>query len=228
MMLTTDPRGKFWDSKIVEWEDSRYQGAEHAHSLLEKFSTYMSGSLRVRLEECAKLLMPRVKGKAILELGCGSGLMASRLMAAGAASYHGIDISAIALERARQRGEEEGYAERQTFVAGDALSLPLPHFDLVIGLGFLDWISKQQIAQLAKRIAPAPWLFTFSEKRFSLLRLGHRLYTRIAYGRGNGGYVPDYYTEEEVRSFFSPAGYGKLTFIRDPRMSFGVIVHCLG
>lgn len=225
MSHSTEFRRDFWDKKIVEWEDSRYQGAEHAQGFLEKFSTWMGGSLKVRLEACAKLLLPRVAGKSVLEFGCGSGLLASRLMAAGAKSYYGIDISPVAIARADELAKKEGFADRAKFVATEVLSHDFPKADLVIGLGFLDWLPRAQIPALAERIKPAPFLFTFSERRFSIMRYGHRVYTALAYGLRHDGYVPDYYTESDMRGFFAAAGYEKLTFLRDPRMSFGAICH---
>lgn len=223
-----DFRKRFWDQKIIEWEDSRYEGVEHAQSWLEKLSTRLSGSLKVRMEICWTLLAPRIGGRRILELGCGSGLLASRLMRGGAASYHGIDISPAAIERAKALAVREAWADRAVLVAGEALAGDLPPSDLVIGLGFLDWITTEEIRALGKRIHPTPFLFTFSERRFSIMRYGHLIYTAVAYGWKHEGYVPRYYREGDVRGFFAPAGYTELTFVRHPKMSFGAAVHTFG
>ncbi|MBT5108905.1 MAG: class I SAM-dependent methyltransferase, partial [Rhodospirillaceae bacterium] len=49
---------------------------------------------------------PHVKGRRIVELGCGSGLLARDLLACGALSYQGFDISPIAIDRARVMARE--------------------------------------------------------------------------------------------------------------------------
>src|SRR5262249_53918579 len=50
-----------------------------------------------------ELLRPYLANKRVVELGCGSGIMAGKLIEYGAASYLGIDIAKSAVETARAR-----------------------------------------------------------------------------------------------------------------------------
>src|SRR2546430_945199 len=98
-----DPQ-QFWEDKILRWEADRYGRSAHS-SWLERVASRLSGSLRARLALAESLLRPHVAGRRVVELGCGSGLLAAPLVEAGAASYLGIDIarSAIASARCRSR-----------------------------------------------------------------------------------------------------------------------------
>lgn len=67
-------------------------------------------------------------GGSILEVGCGAGTLQSRLDAAKYTRYVGIDISTVAIRRAKER--ENGQA---TFVASDAATYaPAAPFDLIV------------------------------------------------------------------------------------------------
>jgi hypothetical protein len=67
---------QFWEDKILTWEDGRYGEEVKAGSWLERIANRASGSLRFRLTITKELLASHVKGKHIVELGCGSGFLA--------------------------------------------------------------------------------------------------------------------------------------------------------
>lgn len=70
---------------------------------------------------------------AILDLGCGPGNTANELSASAYKSYVGVDISAAALLKARQRTEQNGRTEKNLFVKDDFLNyLPTHQFDLIL------------------------------------------------------------------------------------------------
>ncbi len=60
-------------------------------------------------------------GGAVLDVGCGEGLLADQLRPHGYRRYLGIDVSQAAIERAAARADES-----TTFVAGDAETAPPP------------------------------------------------------------------------------------------------------
>lgn len=74
-----------------------------------------------------------VRGKRILEVGCGSGTISTYLALRGAESV-GVDVSDGMLALARRRAEVNGVAERTTFLASpvEDLAEPDASFDAVL------------------------------------------------------------------------------------------------
>ena len=69
----------------------------------------------------------------ILDLGCGPGNTANELDASVYQSYIGIDISEAALAKAMKRTQENGRAEKNSFVNSDFLSYgPTQEFDVIL------------------------------------------------------------------------------------------------
>jgi SAM-dependent methyltransferase len=73
------------------------------------------------------------KNGSILDLGCGSGNTANELASIAYGSYLGVDISESALSKARRRSEENGRADKNSFVQGDFLEyVPPQPFDVIL------------------------------------------------------------------------------------------------
>ena len=89
----------FWDNKILEWECGRYNLNTSKNKPLEMIPDLVSKSLRFRLKITKELLKPHIKGKAIIEIGCGSGLLTKFLHDNGAKYYQGFDISENAINK---------------------------------------------------------------------------------------------------------------------------------
>ena len=69
----------------------------------------------------------------ILDLGCGPGNTANELAATAYRTYVGVDISEVALGKARRRTEESGRADKNSFAQGDFLSyVPPQQFDVIL------------------------------------------------------------------------------------------------
>jgi SAM-dependent methyltransferase len=69
----------------------------------------------------------------ILDLGCGPGNTANELSESKYRTYLGVDISAEALAKAKQRTEQTGRAEKNRFTTGDFLSYePDEPFDVIL------------------------------------------------------------------------------------------------
>ena len=62
-----------------------------------------------------------VTGASVLEIGCGTGELQRRVLAAGAASAVGIDMAGGMIEQARAAAEREGLQESAAFLVGDAV-----------------------------------------------------------------------------------------------------------
>jgi SAM-dependent methyltransferase len=69
----------------------------------------------------AGLTAAGVTGASILEIGCGTGELQRRVLAAGAASAVGIDIASGMIDQARAAAARTGVAPRTTFLVGDAV-----------------------------------------------------------------------------------------------------------
>ena len=67
------------------------------------------------------LTVAGVAGASVLEIGCGTGELQRRMLAAGAGSAVGIDVAGGMIEQAQVAAQREGLQERATFLVGDAV-----------------------------------------------------------------------------------------------------------
>lgn len=73
------------------------------------------------------------KNGSILDLGCGPGNTANELAATAYESYVGVDISEVALEKARKRTLANGRESKNTFFRGDFVNYePNEKFDVIL------------------------------------------------------------------------------------------------
>lgn len=69
----------------------------------------------------------------ILDLGCGSGNTSNELADSAYAIYLGVDISDVALDKARRWTEQNGRTSKNKFVRGELLSyVPPQNFDVIL------------------------------------------------------------------------------------------------
>jgi SAM-dependent methyltransferase len=69
----------------------------------------------------------------ILDLGCGPGNTANELAASVYENYIGVDISEAALAKAVKRSDENGRADKNSFVNSDFMSFePTKEFDIIL------------------------------------------------------------------------------------------------
>ena len=69
----------------------------------------------------AGLAVAGTTGATVLEIGCGTGDLTRRVLAAGAVSAVGIDIADGMIDQARAAAARTGTAPRTTFLVGDAV-----------------------------------------------------------------------------------------------------------
>jgi protein arginine N-methyltransferase 1 len=104
------------------------------------------GALRAAIGANAGL----IKGKVVLDVGCGLGLLSLWAAAAGAAHVYAIDPSPAA-DTARRVVEAAGLASRITVIRGRAedVALPVRSVDVILS----DWVGRRLL--LADSLAPA-------------------------------------------------------------------------
>lgn len=218
-----DPKS-FWNAKILGWEDSRYAAPGDAPSLVERIAGRVSTSLRFRLEAAIALLGPHLPGRRVVELGCGSGLLAARLMGLGAASYQGFDISEMAIERARARLPAQSHPGPVAFDIADVKGLGPQGDALVFSLGLFDWLSPAEIAHVFAIGRHGSYFHAVAERRpRSVEQLIHRTYVQLSYGRRTG-YAPRYHRMSEIDGLLAGTGLAPANVYRHRRMRFGIFV----
>src|SRR5919108_2466111 len=94
---------EYWNRKVLDWERSAYEGLVSGQSLAEKFTTKFRGSLRETMNISLELLKPHIVDRTILDLGCGSGRFAFRLLQHGAGRVVGFDFSQNAVNLANEK-----------------------------------------------------------------------------------------------------------------------------
>ncbi|MAF95439.1 MAG: hypothetical protein CMM60_06765 [Rhodospirillaceae bacterium] len=217
---------QFWEKKIIQWELDRYGEITNSTSI-ERIANRVSISLRFRIEYAEILLKPYLRGMKIIELGCGSGRLAEKLIDNGAKSYIGIDFATNAVEKANSRIERKGLNKKVRFVSSDVIQLSEFDGDIVFSLGLFDWLTPQQIGQIFKSTGSTHHMHSFSEKRVSVSQWIHRVYVHLSYGRHNNGYVPQYYRANYITCIAKKHLNFPLKIIRDRRLSFGAFVTTL-
>ena len=72
-----------------------------------------------------------VNGFTVLDIGCGSGILAIGALLLGAESAFGIDIDETAVKTAKENAEQNGVAEKSVFICGDPVELVSETYDIV-------------------------------------------------------------------------------------------------
>jgi len=175
---------EFWEKKIFGWERARYSPWLYFYP--------PSWPIRRRLNSAYKILCERVaQDCSILELGCGSGLLAEKARSRYR-NYLGIDLSEKAVQAARRRVPEF------KFIAQDVLHGDLEQGDVTVFLGLVDWLGEGDFEKLIGKIKSSRILFSYTRN------LGwepYRMY-RLAVDRPNRPSARSY-TFNEIQSILS-------------------------
>ena len=93
------------------------------------FGTGGHDTTRLCLEMCEKYMKP---GDTVLDVGCGSGILAIAALLTGAGSAVGVDIDAVAVRTAAENAALNGVGDRFTAICGSFTEKVEGKFDLVL------------------------------------------------------------------------------------------------
>jgi O-antigen/teichoic acid export membrane protein/2-polyprenyl-3-methyl-5-hydroxy-6-metoxy-1,4-benzoquinol methylase len=114
------------------------------------------------------------QGAAILEIGCGAGLLAADLAGRGY-RVTAIDSTEAMVELARAHAVEKGVLGGLTISVGDAHDLPFAtaSYDLVIALGVVPFLHSPALAlaEMTRVVKPAGFVLLNSDNRYRLNRV---------------------------------------------------------
>jgi len=130
-----------------EFHDQEF--SENARVVVEKFYSIARTSRNYYLNT----LLTNCKGKKVLEYGCGPGTYTCQLAQNGA-FVTAIDISSVAIEKARAQAHERGFSEHTSFHVMNAEELDFPenHFDIICGVSILHHLNLPSAMQQVSRV----------------------------------------------------------------------------
>jgi len=92
------------------------------------------------------------KGGSILDLGCGSGNTGSELAADSYRDYTGVDVSDVAIEKAKKSTEKCGRADKSRFFESDILTyVPAQQFDVILFRDSLYYVPRLKLKGMLDR-----------------------------------------------------------------------------
>lgn len=157
------------------------------------------GVVRRRLELTLDALAP-IEGRALLDVGTGSGRYCLAYAREGATRAVGIDFADGMIELARRRAQELGLADRCEFVVGTfPEDVPGERYDAVSAMGFFDYVPDAASALAAMRELAPTVIASFPKAREWRVPL-RRARLRLA---GCPLYL---YSEERLRGVLADAG----------------------
>ena len=215
----------FWEKKIIGWEDGRYSLNHTKSDNLEIISDKLSSSLIHRQKIAINILKPFVKNNNIVELGCGSGLLAKTFLDLNCKSYTGFDISQNAISRAKNIAKKNNFPDKIKFFASDIGKIDENNnTDLVFSLGLLDWLNNDEIKKIFTHFNNSMHLHSISEyRKFNLYIFFHKLYVHFSYGFKSSGYKPKYHSLEEIKNLYNK-NENQINILRDKKLKFGAFV----
>jgi SAM-dependent methyltransferase len=88
----------------------------------------------------------------ILDLGCGSGSTGNELAIHTYGDYIGVDISAVAIEKAKIRSRENHRTEKNSYLQSDIFSYtPTKHFNVILFRESIYYVSRAKIKPMLDR-----------------------------------------------------------------------------
>ncbi len=175
-----DPRNRTTTEAIYDAEAARWTRSEKV--LLSDFTA------RPLVVDA---LMP-LAGRHVLDLGCGEGYVSRLVMAAGASSVFGVDISAEMIERARHAAIGSPGMQFTTGNLGQPMAMSRPHYDRIMAVFLFNYISIAEmtdVLRLARQllVPGGRFVFTIPHPCFPYMRAPERPFFFQHEGQGYFG-----------------------------------------
>ncbi len=191
---------EYWDKKIKIWSNSSYKTGSLGFNLIEWLAGFFRGPIGGRMEVTLKIVGPKIKDKVIADLGCGVGDFCFRALDFKPLKVIGMDISTSAVNEAAKRAKEKGVANKTIFIQGDLGAIKeFPDCDFLVGSGFIDYLDREQLAHLFKKIKARKFFFSFPEKKTSFINFLQAIYLKTQ--NCPGAYK---YTKGEMKKIIPP------------------------
>ena len=179
--ITMKTQKEYWEHHIRNWERSAYEN-ESSGSFIESIANRFRGHLIHRKSSCKNMLLLRIEGLNVLEIGAGSGALMIELAKAGKTSrITGWEISSEAVKAGTEQIDTEALsniAELQCRNIDESLG-DIASFDLVYGLGILEYLEKKTLQELFNHLRNKKFFFQYHRKYFSLKNGLHLVYRTI-------------------------------------------------
>jgi ubiquinone/menaquinone biosynthesis C-methylase UbiE len=191
---------KFFDS-FAEAFDSVYDGKRNflMRSVDRRFRSDMFVRFALTFEELGNL-----KGKTVLDVGCGSGPYIVEALKRGASQVTGIDPAPSMLALVRKRLDQTSFAERCSLVEASFPGVDVEAHDFAVVMGVMDYVPDARIFLAALRpLVKESAVVSFPSKhwfRTAFRSFRYRLRRCPVY----------FYDEAAIKSLCSAAGFQQI------------------
>lgn len=221
--MNKDNLRKYWDLCIIRWEKDTY--GFRNRNIIERLSFILRRPLRRRFEIALYLLKPYLPYYKILELGCGSGLLCEELLKNDVKDITCVDISLTAIQRAENRINKNNFAKQNyKFLCEDALKIDYSDYNIIVGIGLLDWLEIDEIKELFDRIKDKFFVLSFSQRKWNIFSILHRFYWLLRILVFKFKIKPVYYSINQIKEM---ANFRKMEFLQNKDMSLSIIIYNL-
>ena len=204
---------KYWETRILGWEQSAYHREQTPKTHLNMWDrlaiALRQDRMYERMDIALDLIAPHVKGLTVLDVGCGSGRFAHRLLESGAERVIGVDIASAAIKAANAALVESGVdQDRLRFLQMDVTTpdLQLPAADLVTALGVIEYFDANTLRTFMQNLRAPRFVLDFpfsAKKRRAFLRW----LLRGIYLRANRCQGVHYYSLDQFRAIAQASGF---------------------
>ncbi|MEQ8934262.1 MAG: class I SAM-dependent methyltransferase, partial [Amphiplicatus sp.] len=157
-------------------------------------------------------------------IGCGTGRLSEKIIEAGARTYRGYDIAENAITLAQDGIAQSAFKDRIGFECADASSLPAITGDIVFSIGFLSWLTAEQIDRVFAVSEGLDFLHTITVRSY-----GYRQFLKWLHHLSEGPerYRVIYHNIGDIRAVAAKHGWPRLYVYRHRVLSPNVYVSSL-